>query len=310
MITAISSTYTSFSRWSGSENAETKGSDNSSLEKTSSSGNTVTSVTSESSDASESDLRSEQRVGASSSTAQIELDTQEQQLVQELSARDREVRAHEQAHQNAGGSLTGAVSYTYEKGPDGQLYATGGEVSVQMPGSSGDPQRDIEMARQVAAAALAPANPSAQDRRVAQAAQQVAIDAQAELAALDPQESENPLAGVESADQGSTGQVADGATASVSVQASEQSVGSSDLSALEVDTVETASERNDALGARLGEYFDTIEQQGEVRSQRLAEYQDSQDELSQRLREFNQKLVDMGVLDPDYLVGAVINDQA
>ncbi|WP_432696370.1 putative metalloprotease CJM1_0395 family protein [Marinobacterium sp. YM272] len=311
MITAISS-YNSFSRWSGSENTQTRGSDDPESKESSPSGNNLSSTTSSSAESRDSDLSTGQRVSGTASATQADLNLQDQQIVQALSARDREVRTHEQAHQNAGGALTGAASYTYEKGPDGRLYAVGGEVSVQMPSRSGDPQRDIERARQVASAALAPAEPSAQDRRVAQAARQVINEAQAELASIDQQEVKNPLAGEEAPEQAQT--MSDQAAAPVQspapVQTPVAESAVSRISAAESELPGNASERHDALAGRLGEYFDTLQQQDAARSQRLAEYQASREELSQRLREFNQKLVDMGVLNPDYYIGAVINDQA
>ena len=47
-----------------------------------------------------------------------------QAKVRELKARDREVRAHEQAHRSAGGELVrGGTKFTFEVGPDGRRYA-------------------------------------------------------------------------------------------------------------------------------------------------------------------------------------------
>ncbi|XLM21540.1 catalase, partial [Chromobacterium piscinae] len=84
----------------------------------------------------------------------------------DLKARDTDVRRHEAAHQAAGGSLAGAASFTYEQGPDGKQYAIGGEVPIQMS-QGGTPQQTIQNAETVRAAALAPADPSGQDRAVA-----------------------------------------------------------------------------------------------------------------------------------------------
>ncbi len=95
-----------------------------------------------------------------------------QQESAELAARDREVRTHEAAHQAAGGGLAGAASFSYETGPDGKRYAVGGEVSIDM-GSERDPAATIAKMQRVRAAALAPANPSAQDLAVASQASQI-----------------------------------------------------------------------------------------------------------------------------------------
>ncbi|MDA0737373.1 MAG: putative metalloprotease CJM1_0395 family protein [Nitrospirae bacterium] len=99
-----------------------------------------------------------------------------------LQARDREVRAHEAAHSAAAGSLAnGGPSYTFQKGSDGRLYAVGGEVNIDTSADSNDPQATIQKARQIRAAANAPANPSAQDRAVAAQATRMEAQARQEL---------------------------------------------------------------------------------------------------------------------------------
>ncbi len=100
----------------------------------------------------------------------------------ELKARDREVRAHEAAHSAAAGSLTtGGPQFTFQRGPDGRLYAVGGEVSIDTSPVAGDPQATIQKAQRIRAAALAPANPSAQDRSVATQATRLEAQARREL---------------------------------------------------------------------------------------------------------------------------------
>lgn len=102
--------------------------------------------------------------------------------LEQLKSRDREVRAHEMAHLAAGAGLVrGGMSFTYQNGPDGQRYAVGGEVSIDTSKVAGDPQATLQKARQIQAAAMAPANPSAQDRSVAAGAAQMAAEARMEL---------------------------------------------------------------------------------------------------------------------------------
>ncbi|MEM6486423.1 MAG: putative metalloprotease CJM1_0395 family protein [Pseudomonadota bacterium] len=113
------------------------------------------------------------------------LTEQERQQVRDLAARDREVRAHEQAHANVGGRYAGSPTYSYQRGPDGRQYAVGGEVSIDISAVPGDPQATIEKARIVRRAALAPAEPSSQDRAVAAEATALEQRARAELLALD-----------------------------------------------------------------------------------------------------------------------------
>lgn len=110
------------------------------------------------------------------------LTEQEQQQLRELKARDREVRAHEAAHLAAAGSLAqGGPTYTYQRGPDGVLYAVGGEVNIDTSAVEGDPEATLEKAQRIRTAALAPAEPSAQDLRVAAQAAQLAIQARADI---------------------------------------------------------------------------------------------------------------------------------
>ena len=88
--------------------------------------------------------------------------------VQKLKNRDREVRAHELAHLSAGGQyITSGAQYTFQKGPDGRLYAVGGEVGIDTSPVVGDPRATLMKAQVIMQAALAPAEPSAQDRQVA-----------------------------------------------------------------------------------------------------------------------------------------------
>ena len=123
---------------------------------------------------------------SSSSTAQKkqnpqELSPDEQRVVKALEARDAEVKAHEAAHQAAGGGMTGAASYTYQIGPDGKMYAIGGEVSINTKAPS-SPKEALKIARQVAAAALAVGEPSPQDYAVAASARMLEVQAQQDLA--------------------------------------------------------------------------------------------------------------------------------
>lgn len=111
------------------------------------------------------------------------LDPEERREVERLRERDAHVRAHEAAHQAAGGELTGPASFTYRLGPDGRSYAVGGEVPVL--GRSGrTPDETIAMARRVRAAALAPSDPSAADLAAAAAASQVEAQAAEQQRAL------------------------------------------------------------------------------------------------------------------------------
>ncbi len=121
---------------------------------------------------------------------ETELSPDEKREVEQLQARDREVRAHEAAHKNAAGHLArGGASFETEKGPDGKNYAVSGEVSIDVSKVDGDPQATLAKARTIRAAALAPAQPSSQDFAVAAKAGQLEAEARAELAKPEDNES-------------------------------------------------------------------------------------------------------------------------
>jgi len=101
--------------------------------------------------------------------------------IQELAARDREVRAHEQAHAAIAGQYAGSPTYSFVRGPDGVSYAVGGEVSIDTSPISGDPEASLRKAQQLRRAANAPADPSSQDGSVAALAAQMEQQARTEL---------------------------------------------------------------------------------------------------------------------------------
>lgn len=105
------------------------------------------------------------------------------ELIRELKQRDQEVRAHEQAHAATGGQYAGAATFSYRLGPDGVRYAVGGEVSIDISAVAGNPQATLDKMQQVQRAALAPAEPSSQDRQVAAQASQIAAQALSDIAA-------------------------------------------------------------------------------------------------------------------------------
>jgi hypothetical protein len=111
------------------------------------------------------------------SAGEPELTKEEQRTVEALTERDREVRAHEQAHKAVAGRYAGAVSLSYTTGPNGRRYASSGEVPVDLSRVSGDALATVQKLEQVKRAALAPADPSSADRRVAARASQGAREA-------------------------------------------------------------------------------------------------------------------------------------
>ncbi|BCE02711.1 putative metalloprotease CJM1_0395 family protein [Marinicellulosiphila megalodicopiae] len=108
----------------------------------------------------------------------------EAQLISQLKSRDMEVRNHEMAHKIVGGKYAGAINLQYTKGPDGMNYASAGEVSISISPLN-DPQMTIQKMRQIKQAALAPSEPSSQDRSVAAMATQIEIKAYTEMAKME-----------------------------------------------------------------------------------------------------------------------------
>ena len=108
----------------------------------------------------------------------------------ELKKRDRVVRAHEQAHMAAAaGIVTKGMSFSYQQGSDGKRYAVGGEVQIDA-GKEATPTETIAKMKKVRAAALAPAEPSTQDRKVAASATTKMSQARVELRVEQTEEAE------------------------------------------------------------------------------------------------------------------------
>jgi hypothetical protein len=120
-----------------------------------------------------------QRQAAPRLSGEQDLNEEQKQQVKELKKRDGEVKSHEQAHMASGGGLVqGGASFEYQNGPDGRMYAVGGEVKIDMSPER-TPEATIRKMQQVRRAALAPAEPSGTDRAVAAQASQ--IEAQARM---------------------------------------------------------------------------------------------------------------------------------
>jgi len=224
----------------------------------------VTTLSEEVTPTEEADLTPAQRSVGAEQVQPGRLDEAEAAMVRELAQRDREVRQHEMAHKSAAGSAAGAISYEYQRGPDGRLYAIGGEVSIRLSPPSNDPAEVQRYAEQILRAALAPAEPSGQDRQVAAQARSMIAEAQAELAQQAGETEEANAATEESRE-------ADARTEERS----------------------NTSRTEDVQG--------DIEAQKERAAESLAEFQQNLAEVSNRLAEVNQKLVQLGVLEELYV---------
>ncbi len=161
--------------------------------------NTASPGASTSGDARRGDLRDTVEISQQAEAQLVgQLSEDARRNVQELQTRDREVRAHEQAHLAAAGPFAqGGASFEYATGPDGRQYAVGGEVSIDSSPVQGDPEATIQKAQVIRAAAMAPADPSAQDRRVAAAATKMEAQARQELRKKQQTEAEETSAEVD-----------------------------------------------------------------------------------------------------------------
>ncbi|MFA7383950.1 MAG: putative metalloprotease CJM1_0395 family protein [Desulfurivibrionaceae bacterium] len=132
--------------------------------------------------------------------------TQAERLqVAKLDLIDTKVRAHEMAHLAAAGSYaTGGASFQYAKGPDGKQYAVGGEVGIDT-GEASTPEATISKMQTVRAAALAPADPSPQDRKVAASASLMIAEAGHELQMIRLEQAKGEAWGKAPAESGEKG---------------------------------------------------------------------------------------------------------
>lgn len=122
-----------------------------------------------------------------------------QAQIAKLKQTEEKVKAHEAAHKAVGGNLASSASYSYTRGPDGRSYITGGEVQIDMSDGR-TPQETVSRMQQVIRAALAPADPSGQDRAVAAAAASRMAEAQQEkLQADSPTSNADPTQPVDPA---------------------------------------------------------------------------------------------------------------
>ncbi|MGM0518257.1 MAG: putative metalloprotease CJM1_0395 family protein [Campylobacterota bacterium] len=91
-----------------------------------------------------------------------------QRVLDKFKNLDAQTKAHEQLHASLG-DTKGAISYTYQTGPDGKLYATGGHVRMDTSIPQ-DPQAAIAKLDKLANAASAPSGLSSADAAISNAA--------------------------------------------------------------------------------------------------------------------------------------------
>ncbi|HPN38353.1 MAG TPA: putative metalloprotease CJM1_0395 family protein [Melioribacteraceae bacterium] len=115
-----------------------------------------------------------------------ELDEKDKAELERLKQRDKEVRNHEEAHKRAAaGLLSVGPTYEYKVGPDGKKYAVSGDVQIDIAEVKGNPEATLKKAQQIKRAALAPEEPSVQDKKIATKATEMELKAKRELNNVD-----------------------------------------------------------------------------------------------------------------------------
>lgn len=201
----------------------------------------------------------------------VSVNDEEQRLIRELAALDREVRQHEINNSAVGVTQTGAPDFEYERGPDGRSYLIGGEVSIDTSAVPDDPAAALEKSELILKAALAVAEPSHQDRAVAERAAVLGDEARAELNGIKP--------------------------------------GGQDPEAQEADSVRNdAIELREAL--RSEKQQQQIEEQlerKEVLAEKLQDFNQQLEEVNQKFAEINQLMIDAGVFKKLFPEGTIFD---
>jgi hypothetical protein len=209
--------------------------------------------------------------------------------IQELAARDREVRAHEQAHAAVAGQYASSPTYSFVRGPDGVSYAVGGEVSIDTSPIPGDPEATLRKAQQLRRAANAPADPSSQDANVAAQAAQMEQQARAELREQQAIESEQLLRAT--AETGDEQVVAGGKPAESRTEQQEA----------EREKQRLAEEEQQLLADQ--ERFEAEQRLLDQRQARAELFNES----TRRNIDINRRLIEIGVFNSDSGVGNFLN---
>jgi hypothetical protein len=197
---------------------------------------------------------------------------QELEISRDLAERDREVRAHEQAHASIGGQYASAPSYTYERGPDGRMYAVEGEVKIDTSPIPNDPQATLEKAEVIQRAALSVAEPSSADRAAAADARAMAAEARTQIL---------------------------------------QSEGEAQAAQAErADSAEDEDDNKPSAGERLQELRDEDAARSESAMEALDDFNDRLNDINKQLAEINKKLVDSGVFQKLFPEGSLLDRQA
>ena len=212
-----------------------------------------------------------------------DLQQAELKITQQLASRDREVRAHEQTHASIGGAYAGAPSFNFTSGPDGQLYATSGQVSIDTSAIENNPEATLEKAQIIIRAALSVSEPSAADRKIAAEAKSLAMRA---------------LSDIRESDGSSINDVSSVAR-DAQVKLEQQQLEREEFLA-EAELKEAKQERKQAL-------LEARKQSTENSMAVLTEYNKQISDIQETLRRLNTQLVDSGAFSKSFPEGFLID---
>ena len=85
-------------------------------------------------------------------------------VLEKFKKTDSDIRSHEQAHATIG-VTTSPISYNYQQGPDGKMYAVGGSVRLDTSIPK-DPKAAMEKMDRISDAATGVGNPSGADMAI------------------------------------------------------------------------------------------------------------------------------------------------
>lgn len=229
------------------------------------------------------------------SSQQIEND---QLVAKDLARRDREVRNHERIHASVGGAFTSAPHFSYQKGPDGQLYAVGGDVSIDTSAVAGDPRATLEKAQVIIRAALSVPEPSVQDRRVAAQARVMATEAQAEIAQLE-------VPGETVVDKDIT--QATNKPAEVNNEAQSEKGIEASVNSSEKETEDKESDEDDKSRRTFAEINEEQNASAQAVAESLQEFNNRLNDINKTFHDINLRLVDAGVFQKLFPEGTIID---
>lgn len=215
--------------------------------------------------------------------AEVKVEQAELKVTQQLAARDREVKAHEQTHAAIGGSHAGAPRFEYTSGPDGRLYAVSGEVSIDTSAVESDPKATLEKAQVIIRAALSVTDPSNADRQIAAEAKSLALRAMSDI---------RESAGIQSE--------------------GEPSVARENQVMLEQEQLERKEflaerELNEAKRERAAALVEARKQSNDESIAVLKAYNSQINEIQETLRRLNTQLVDSGAFSKVFPEGFLID---